>query len=219
MAIRQLLGLTDKSLRWYGDANGNVGPLVIFDNNTLDNPNTLLLGTHNGVGSSEEFSPDPLAEATTYNLWIDVDNQPVEVGDTFSVYLQPEGGARVAVFENYVSDRDPLGAVDLGPTQPDLDKLFVAVAQPNNSLLFDDFYLSKSGFNATVPRAPGYTGPPTEVTLSISLSDGQVTISWENGTLLSAPTVNGPWTPVDGAAPPTYQVTPSEQAAFYKVEL
>jgi len=219
LAIRHLLGLTDKNLRWYGDANGNVGPHAIFDNNTADNPGTLLLGTRNMVGGVEEFAPDGLAEATTYNLWIDVDNKAVDVGDTFSIYLQPEGGARVAVFENYTSDRDPAGAVDLGPTQPDLDKLFVAVAQPNNSLLFDDFYISNSGFNATVPRDPGYTGPPTEVTLDITLSDGQVTISWENGTLLSAPTVNGPWTPVDGAAPPNYQVAPDEQAAFYKVEL
>lgn len=218
LPIRHLVGVTDKNIRWYSDANGNIGPHVIFDNNTVDNPGNLLLGTRNGLGGIEEFAPEVLSTGAVYMVWIDIDNQSVDLGDIFSVHIQKEGDpVRTTLFSNYTSDRDPAGAVDLGPTLPDLDKLFVAVAQENTSLLFDDFYLSKSGFDSSIPREAGFTGKPPTVQLGIQLQDGQVVLTWERGDLYSAPSVTGPWTLVEGAAPPSFTVSPSEQAAFYKV--
>jgi len=221
LAIRHLVGLTDKSLRWYGDANGNVGPHIILDNNTPDLPGDLLVGTRNGLGGAEEFASDYVLDSSAlYNVWIDVQNNSIEAGDVFSVSMQKEGDPnRVTLFANYVSDRDPAGAVDLGPTLPDLDKLFIATAQPDNSLWFDDFYISKSGFNSSVPREPGYTGAPPEVQIGIAWDGAELEITWESGVLESAPTVAGPWEAVDGAAPPSYKTTPDGEQMFYRVRV
>lgn len=57
-----------------------------------------------------------------------------------------------------------------------------------------------------------------EAVLSISLSDGVVTLDWTGGgTLESAPTATGSvWTPVEGATP-GMQITPTEAAQFFRV--
>ena len=62
-----------------------------------------------------------------------------------------------------------------------------------------------------------FTGGP--VTLSVQRSGGSLLLSWVYGALLAAPTVNGPWTPVSGAAPPAYPVTPSAAQLFYRVQI
>jgi hypothetical protein len=62
------------------------------------------------------------------------------------------------------------------------------------------------------------TAPPT-VTLTLQWSGPNLILSWPQGTLLQAPTVNGPWTPVSGAAPPSYTVTPSGAGMFYRVQV
>ena len=57
------------------------------------------------------------------------------------------------------------------------------------------------------------------VTLSVQRSGGSLLLSWLYGTLLAAPGVNGPWTPVSGAAPPSYSVTPTGTQMFYRVRV
>jgi O-glycosyl hydrolase len=61
------------------------------------------------------------------------------------------------------------------------------------------------------------TGGP--VALAVQRSGGGLLLSWLYGTLLAAPGVNGPWTPVSGAAPPSYSVTPTGTQMFYRVRV
>jgi len=55
--------------------------------------------------------------------------------------------------------------------------------------------------------------PPT---LSIERTDQGIVITWENGTLQQAPTINGPWTDVEGATSPL-TVQPTEKQMFFRV--
>jgi hypothetical protein len=58
---------------------------------------------------------------------------------------------------------------------------------------------------------------PTDTTLAIQADGTQLTISWEGGgSLLSATSINGPWTAVDGAASP-YAANADDAAQFYRV--
>jgi hypothetical protein len=61
------------------------------------------------------------------------------------------------------------------------------------------------------------TGDP--VTVRVERSGGGLVLSWVYGTLLAAPGLNGPWTPVSGAAPPSYTVTPSAAQMCYRVRV
>jgi hypothetical protein len=59
--------------------------------------------------------------------------------------------------------------------------------------------------------------PPLQV-VSITHSAGQLQISWQQGTLLSAPVLTGPWMPVAGATAPVYVVAPTNSQQFYRVQ-
>lgn len=115
-------------------------------------------------------------------------------------------------------DRDPL-LVDpvLGGIAPDLDKLFVAGNNTTESAWFEDFYLSKSGYNATLPRAVGYSEPVGGQTpsLAITRSGAEVEVTWSAGALEAAPAVSGPWDAVPGATSP-YRTAPTGGALFYR---
>lgn len=56
------------------------------------------------------------------------------------------------------------------------------------------------------------------VTLNWRTSGTNLVLSWPHGTLLEAANLNGPWTPVGGAAPPSFTVLPAGQM-FYRVEI
>ena len=60
---------------------------------------------------------------------------------------------------------------------------------------------------------------PGSVTLyPYSAPGGKLGIEWLTGTLQQAPALTGPWTPVPGATPPSYQVTPAGSGnKFYRV--
>ena len=60
--------------------------------------------------------------------------------------------------------------------------------------------------------------PPT-VSLTIHWSGGNLVLGWPQGTLLQAPTVNGPWTTNFAAAPPSYTVSPTGAEMFYRVQV
>lgn len=55
------------------------------------------------------------------------------------------------------------------------------------------------------------------VRLSVQRSGASVILSWPLGTLLEAPTPNGPWTPITTATSP-YTVAPSAKAQFFQTE-
>jgi hypothetical protein len=55
----------------------------------------------------------------------------------------------------------------------------------------------------------GITNEPLPQPLSVQLTSTGAKISWSAGTLQSAPTLLGPWAPVAGAVPPSYQYNPS----------
>jgi len=218
-AILSLVGLTDRGVRSYGDASdaGGIGPTAIPSNESGD----LMIGARNGVLAARDFAPPTLAVNQVYNLWIDIRNDPVAAGDTYSIYLQRQGDAsRTQLFKDYICDRDPAGAPASsggGTTLPDLDKLFVG-NNAANAVFFDDFYLSKSGYNSTVPRAFGFTTPlaAQPPTLTVSRSGNQVQISFSSGILESAGSITGSWSTVTNASPPSYLVTPAGTQQFFR---
>ena len=156
-------------------------------------------------------------------MWLDIKNVPMEDPnspyDTLSVHLRKEGAtSRTTLFTDYLSDRDPLSADPvLGGMKPDLDKLFVAGNNTTESAWFDDFYVSKSGYNATAPRVFGYSQPVggQAPSLTIARSGTTVVVTWTSGVLEGAPAVNGPWTAVAGASSP-YSTAPADAAMFYR---
>jgi hypothetical protein len=78
------------------------------------------------------------------------------------VYIAEEGQSeRTVVFENFVSDRNPAGTVDLGKPKPDLISLLIMSSGLNaglGNLLFDDLYVSIGKFIDTVPVASSFVG-------------------------------------------------------------
>jgi len=216
--IRSLFGLTDRSLRFVTDAtdNGGVGPSARVSN---ESGALLQLGARYGVVGTVDFLPPALETNQIYNVWIDVTNAPIDVGDLFTIHIQREGDAtRTTVFQDYLSDRDPLGdpaAAGGAPTRPVLDKLF-AGNNDVNAVWFDDFYISKSGYNATIPR-PVSVAPPQ---LALSRSGNQITLTWSGGTLestASLSTTPAQWAPVQGAVAPTHTVTATGTEQYYRV--
>ena len=63
----------------------------------------------------------------------------------------------------------------------------------------------------------GTVGVP--VTLSYQRSGNNIILTWPNGTLLQAPTPNGPWGAVPGNPNLTYTVTPNTAMQFYRVQV
>lgn len=220
IAVSNFVGVTDRSLRFRADENdaGGVGPELLIGTNAF--------GTRNSPGGLPEFLPEPLIESNVvYNVWIDIVNGPLvadaDTGDYFTIHIQKDGETeRTVLFQDYYSNRSPIG--DPGSaggalTRPILDKLIVG-NHAASSVLFDDFYISKSGFNATVPRPFGYTTAIGQEAPAVSIGRNadKVRIIYSGGTLQSAPAVTGPWNNVDGAASP-YEVTPSGTETYYKV--
>jgi hypothetical protein len=57
------------------------------------------------------------------------------------------------------------------------------------------------------------------VSLTVTSDAGNIQVVWQAGVLLEADDVNGQWSPVAGATPPYYKVTPSAVRKFYRVRL
>ncbi len=226
------VGLSEKPIRFVGDFGGDVGPFIQFNN--ADGWG-VELKTRDGVGGIIDFlgdQEDVLDAEETYNIWLDVDNRSIEDGDLFNIHVQKLGGDRRTLAEEFVSDRNPAGSVDLGAVQPQLDTLFTVAfsgSQSDGLVQFDDFYLSNTGaFNDSIPIAAGSTvflpevvspptGQPGEIH-SVSINaQGMIVIEF-TGTLHSAASVSGPFSSIPGAASP-FLVDPSAgdaaDAQFY----
>lgn len=227
-AVTNIVGLTDKSQRSYGDAYANIGSVVYFAPFTNDlvgvETNGWYLGARNFPGGDIDYLGNQalpqtaLEDSVVYNVWVDITNASMAefIYDTFTVYIQKEGGApRQPLFSDYTSDRDLLLVdVILGGAAPVLDKLIVLGNNATFSAVFDDFYLSTSGYNSTVPIAYQTSQPPGE--LSATWVGNQIQISWDNGTLQSSSNVNGPYVDVPGNPSSPHLVTPSGEQLFFR---
>jgi hypothetical protein len=57
------------------------------------------------------------------------------------------------------------------------------------------------------------------VSLTLQQSGSSLNLTWQAGTLQSATNLSGPWTPVSGAAAPSYTLTPGAGQAFFRIQL
>jgi hypothetical protein len=222
-ALRHYIGITDRPGNLdYQYKGGNIGPAVYPTiNDPSQNPGDWLIGAINVPYSAMTYATNVLQSNAIYNVWIDVTN--VFIGDrvypdnydTFSVHIQKEGDpGRETLFSGFVSDRDLLFSDVLTgglPTDP-LTRIYLAGNRTDYSSLFDDFYLSKSGYNDTVPRIPGYAGAAP--TLAIQWSGSQWEIVFQ-GKLEEASAANGSWSEVSGASSP-YVVPLTGDKKFYR---
>jgi hypothetical protein len=229
--LTNIVGLTDKSMRSYGDSYVNIGPAIYFAafTNTLAEAttNAWYIGARNGwlgnnTSTDVEYATNALEAGVVYNIWLDITNAPLGefADDTFTVSIAKEGSAeRTVLFTDRRSDRDPyyIEAV-LGGMLPTLDKLIVLGNNATYSAMFDDFYLTTTGYLTTVPRVYAYTGP-TPGPLSLGYDGSQLEIRWTNGTLQQAPSVEGPWADVPGSPASPYMAPPTGAAMFYRSRL
>jgi hypothetical protein len=200
------IGPTDKSLRSPNDADSDVGPIVRLN---ADSGGQLAIGARNGAvvpANPITLIPRKLEYQQVYNLWLDVTNGPfvtsidaTNTGDTFSIWLQRLGESnRILIASNYTTDRD-LELDFLGATGLHLTQLVVGNDGGSTGTIYvDDLYISKSGYNSTVPVAWTTPVPPAvsvpTLTADTTSTPGQIQFIWNAGALMSAPTVIGPWT-------------------------
>jgi hypothetical protein len=200
------MGLTEKPLRFVGDFNANVGPYIQLDG-AGQWGELIFIQARDGFNAEYDFSNETSTLGKVYNFWIDIQNNP-GLPDTYSVYMQEEGTAgRITIFQNFSSDRNPAGSQDLGLPLPDLNTLFLVTSgggQGTENILFDDFYLSSNGFNATVPvPASSFERvdvvAPSEITIvSFGFSANTFSLTWasEPGvpyTVQRKATITAPW--------------------------
>jgi hypothetical protein len=148
---------------------------------------TAVTGNTNGLQTN-----------VTYYCWLDISNnntmQNISGGVTntineplYSLWIQKEGDpSRTLLFSGFHGDRDysTAGQNSDNPT-PYLNKVWVSVASENllnadngaffatnNMILLDDFYLSKSGYDSTIPRLFNIN--------SIVRNPSSTTITWES---------------------------------------
>jgi hypothetical protein len=215
--LRQYLGLTDRLGNFpYQYTGGNIGPAVQPTvNDPLQNPGDWLLAARSYLGSPLTFAPDVLEVGAVYSIWLDVTNVALPDLDMFSVHVQKEGDAeRTTVFADFVSDRDPESNDPLtgGVPTDNLGRIYLCGNSDTDSALFDDFYLSQSGYNASMPRRSGYSGPAP--TLQLDRSGNQWHVVFQ-GTLQETTSVNGDWSDVPDAASP-YPLSTTSDKKFYR---
>ncbi len=224
VSVEHVVGLSDLSPRWYPDVNVNVGPEVFISTDS----GSFALGAQNGVGAATTWAlsvvqPDStiltLTNDMIYDVWLDVSNTTISVGPViYSIWTAPDTNLAnlTEVFTNYVSNENPAGNTTGGVEAQTKGVLFTGGAS-DSQVLFDDFYLSPGGYNHTVPRPHGLTtgqGIAGALTISAVTANG-AQIYWTGGTLQSAPSLKGPWTPVAGARVPYY--TPgTTNTVFYR---
>jgi hypothetical protein len=190
----------------------------------------------------------------TYLCWLDVSNDnthAVTDGSTytntvqearFAFWIQAQGASsRTLLFSNFFGNRDysQYGINSDFPT-PYLNKVFASVCSEsiangdngaffatNNMVLLDDFYLSQSGYNGTIPRL-------FNLNTIAKAANGNVTISWESlGSLFQTNTYsvqrtlalhNPTWTTLTNGLPSggdftsyTDTTVAPNTAAFYRI--
>jgi hypothetical protein len=230
--VLNLVALTEANFLNGGENNIGLGAALSSVDSLLNPDQTgprICIGASDGFNAGATYPIVPaepgLLPNEVYNVWVDVTNNVppsdnANTGDTFTIWVARDGDTtRELVVQDYHADRDPTAVV-----KSSLDKLVVNARGGSGTeqmVLFDDFYLSKSGLNTTVPRAYGFTVPvaPTP-TLAIRMVGSEIEITWSNGILESSSSVgaSGNWAPVTNASSP-YRPQPAVVGLqqFYRV--
>ena len=177
------LGLTEKTVRFNGDFATNAGTVLRLNRPTAG---LLTLQARNGPLTNWTDAVYPFIPDRAYNVWLDIQNNPLGTADVYNVYVAPEGGARTLVFENYTSDREPGEVPLLGFPLEEINTLVIAAdttGQASRSIMLDDFYLSAANTrNAMVPVPSRFTDPfssPFRVTsISRNPVSTEISLTW-----------------------------------------
>jgi hypothetical protein len=174
------------AVRIFRSANGAGGPIDLAAN-YVDNT-----GTYQRFSYVASVDPNGLATGVVYNVWIDIynnQNNPtlangIGAANYFQVTVQKGGdaGTIIPLFTWQVSDRST-------NSNETLNEAFLCanttVGQSTNNLVrFDDFYLSATGTNHTIPVPQGSfilgtPTTPTSINISgVSVSAGSVILNW-----------------------------------------
>jgi hypothetical protein len=214
--IGTTLGLTERPIRFNDDFNGNIGPYIRFDR-TAGTAN-VTVSARNGVNGAYNPVPDAIEPGKVYNVWIDAENRPFDVvggvqngGDHYSVHIAEEGAVgRTTLFTDYVADRD---AVNIDPAlgAPGTNLIYVFLCsfdggQGVNQVLFDDIFLSSSGFNSTVPVPAKSFRIPIRMTNAMFDTASNFSLTWnaiagKTYTINVKLSLDGPWIPIEGGYP------------------
>jgi len=230
--VKGTVGITDRSVRFGSDVGAmgdNIGPGAVISNELGTG---VQVGGANGNGATVDFGPEPVvATKAAYNIWVDFKNGPFpadqsSTGDTYSIYVQKDGTTqRTKVVSDYISARNPIGQADVGFTTKDLDKIILGGLgghSTSTNLFFDDIYLSKTGYNTTVPRAFGFTVPVAETvkppTLAIKRVGAELEITWSAGTLESSTALASGWTAVANAVSPLKSVSENSAGSCFRAK-
>jgi len=224
------VALSDRNVRFGSDvgaAGNDIGPGAVFDSQFGVG---LQAGGANGFSAPVEFYEPTFELGALYNVWIDIRNGPFpadssSTGDTYSIYVAKDGSPqRIKILSDYTSARGP-GQADIGFATRDLDKLILGGLNGTSSttnVLVDDFYISKSGFLATVPRVSGATTPVQSqpARLSAALTQGEITIKWtDGGTIEYTTSLKPPVTWISTAdSDGTYTAPANTETRFYRVK-
>ena len=169
---------------------------------THSEPFDLRAYDFNGTGTASNYSyrasvnVGGLQMNANYMLWMNVQNKNTGYDTNsssttnmplYSVYLQKQGdAARTLLFSGFRANRSfaPPQILGPNPATPFLDKFFANMGTESivagvagayfetNMIVIDDIYLSKSGFESSIPRLLDVT--------SIIRNPGSVTIKWDS---------------------------------------
>jgi hypothetical protein len=229
------VAVTDRRLRFGNEVGGNVGPgALITDAQT---PTFRYVAGYTGWPAVLDIGPFENPEIVAdkaWNIWVDFNNGPfqydntqdppvaINTGDLYSIHVAEDGSAeRFTVFSDEIASRNPIGQADTGFTTKDLDRLIlggIAGHSTSTNLYIDDIYLSKEGYNSTVPREFGFSTPIVEADppmMDIQLIGSDISITWDRGVLESTDAIGGSWAPVPGATSP-YTPTIEGTQRFYR---
>lgn len=129
--------------------------------------------------------------------------------DGVRVDYRPAGSQNLDTGDPTNIGQDPTGSYP-EPGGADIDDLAVwrRVLTPEEALCI-----------YSVGKNLGQSFDTTAVNMTVSFDGTQLTVGWPSGTLQQADSVTGTWSNVPGAAAPTYKVSPTAAAKFYRVKL
>jgi hypothetical protein len=157
------------------------------------------------------FEPPVLTPTVVYHVVAAYDS----VGNKMNLYLN---GALVAT--------NNMAGSDLTLIQADQGYIGASLfGDPDLSGSVDELRVWRGVLSAAQVAATDFAGPGSvpdfNISLGASISGGNLHLTWSSGTLLEAPSVNGPWSPTAGATPPSYSVPISTGVPmkFYRVQV
>lgn len=210
-------GVTELALKSFEDIETDAGSMARL----YSDPNgDLAVGAETTTNETENLFPCKLAYEQVYDLWIDVTNGGETITDTstnvdvwFSIWLQREGDPnRFEVLSNYLTDQTGQKTF-YGNFSTTISEFLVGTGggtSTGGTLWLTDAYISKSGYNSTIP-IPWTAWPasdipqlatPTGFTYDTTTYPGFLNFTWTpgpggsqgvGGALMSGPTLEGPW--------------------------